>query len=113
MIEKLYNSLLYSLSGILLAYRQEASLRIEAYTLLPLAMLSFWVADDGKTLAMLLAPIFAIFSLELINTSIEAVCDMYTMSTHDQVKIAKDCGSAAVFVAILWLVATWVLVLFV
>lgn len=108
---KLYNSFKYSLSGICLAYKQESSIRIEALLLLPLIVISIWFAKDGQTLLLLLAPIFVIFALELLNTAIEAVCNMYTRSHHEQIRLAKDCGSAAVFVAIVWLIVTWLTLL--
>lgn len=111
MIKKLYKSLCYSLDGIKVAYQQEPSLRIEAYVLLPLLPVAILLAGDVLKLLALIAPIFVILALELINTAIEAVCDMYTTSEHPQIKIAKDCGSAAVFLAILWLLVSWSAVL--
>ena len=39
--------------------------------------------------------LLTILSAELINTSIEAICDLVSPEYNPLVKIAKDCGSAA------------------
>ena len=38
-----------------------------------------------------------ILAVELLNTSIEAVCDAISKEFNPLIKIAKDCGSAATF----------------
>lgn len=40
----------------------------------------------------------SILAVELLNTAIEAVCDLITKEYNPFVKMAKDCGSAATFV---------------
>ena len=37
-------------------------------------------------------------AFELVNTAIEAVCDLITREYNPMIKIAKDCGSGATFV---------------
>lgn len=37
-------------------------------------------------------------SIELINTALEAICDLVNREYNDFIKLAKDCASAATFV---------------
>lgn len=40
-----------------------------------------------------------ILSLEIINTAIEALCDLYTKDYHPLIKIAKDTAASAVLIS--------------
>ncbi len=60
-------------------------------------------------LAIVLA-IALVISLELLNTAIEAVVDLYSPAEHPLAKAAKDCAAAAVLVAALAAVVVGVLV---
>ena len=48
--------------------------------------------------------------VELVNSSIEAAIDRISFDHHRLSGRAKDLGSAAVFLALLWCAITWVLV---
>ena len=55
--------------------------------------------------SMILIALGVILSIELLNTAIEAAIDLVTLEYHPLAKIAKDCGSAATFIAVLIAVA--------
>ena len=46
--------------------------------------------------AILALTIFAVFSLEFINTAIEKAVDLYTLEYNEVAKIVKDVSAAAV-----------------
>ena len=53
--------------------------------------------------------------VELLNTAIEKLCDHLSPALSKQIKVVKDLGSAAVFVALVlaaavWLLAVWRLI---
>jgi diacylglycerol kinase (ATP) len=52
-----------------------------------------------------------VLSMELLNSSIEAVIERYGPEHHELAGRAKDMGSAAVFVSLSAVVAAWVLIL--
>jgi diacylglycerol kinase (ATP) len=45
--------------------------------------------------------------VEVLNTGIEATCDAVSRDFHKEIQIAKDCGSLAVLIAIVFVAATW------
>jgi diacylglycerol kinase (ATP) len=45
--------------------------------------------------------------VEVLNTGIEATCDAVSRDFHKEIQIAKDCGSLAVLISIVFVVAVW------
>lgn len=101
----------FSLDGWRHAWREEKSLRQWAGV-----NLAAWVA-----LALLRPPLWAcalvvvqgllLLALELLNSAIEATIDYISTEKHPLAKAAKDSGSAAVAVAGLGYIATWIFAL--
>lgn len=101
-----------SMSGLKFGLHHEAALREEmillaiSLPLAPMITLSPW------KLAALWGSLLLLLAVELLNTGIEKVADRVTRDNDGLVKIAKDCGSAAVLAAILiaamvWGIAVW------
>ena len=61
---------------------------------------------------MLVGSVFLVLIIELLNTGIESVVNRISTEKHHLSRMAKDAGSAAVFVASLNLVFVWGIVLF-
>ncbi len=49
--------------------------------------------------------------VEALNTGIEAIADLVTEEQNELAKYAKDAGSAAVFISIVFMFFTWFIVL--
>jgi len=64
----------------------------------------------GKTL--MIASIFLVLIVELLNSAIETAVDHTSMEHHPLAKRAKDIASAAVFLSIVNALVVWGLVLF-
>ncbi|WP_333856877.1 diacylglycerol kinase [Denitromonas sp.] len=110
-LTRLINAFRYSCSGLAAAFRHEAAFRQEcalAAVLIPVALLS---ATSGVGKALLVGSVMLVLLMELINSAIEAEVDRVSLEHHPLAKRAKDIGSAAVLVALVNLVAVWVLVL--
>jgi diacylglycerol kinase (ATP) len=90
----------YSLQGIAAAAKSETAFMQEILALfaLPLAAWLYGVPLGG-IIAVIAAWLF-VMAIELLNMGLEAVCNLVSPDFHPLVKIAKDAGSAAVFVAI-------------
>jgi diacylglycerol kinase (ATP) len=111
-LRRLWNALLYSLSGFKAAYRHEDAFRQEcmaACILIPVALI-VPAAPIGK--ALMAASVFLVLIVELLNSALEAAVDRISLEKHQLAKRAKDIGSAAVFTSLLNLVVVWVLILF-
>jgi diacylglycerol kinase (ATP) len=97
----------YSQQGLLAAWRHESAFRQEctlALLLLPFA----WLL--GTTLAerlLLMIVLALVLITELLNSAIEAVVDRIGDEPHPLAGRAKDMGSAAVFISLVFVVAVW------
>ena len=86
------------------AFRQEV---LVAAIAIPVALLS----DVNVTSkAVLLASIFLVLIVELLNSALEAAVDHTSLEHHPLAKRAKDIASAAVFMSILNAIVVWALV---
>ncbi|MEO3689893.1 diacylglycerol kinase [Roseateles paludis] len=56
---------------------------------------------------LLLALMGLVLVAELLNSGLEAIVDMASPDIHPLAAKAKDCGSAAVFVALVVLAGAW------
>jgi diacylglycerol kinase (ATP) len=97
--------------GFAAAWREEEAFRQECLLALVVVPLGLWLGDDGVQRALLVGPMFGILVVELLNSAVEATVDRIGVERHPLSGIAKELGSAAVFVAFLLLVLNWVLVL--
>jgi diacylglycerol kinase (ATP) len=59
----------------------------------------------------MIACVFLILIVELINSAIEATVDRISLDNHRLAKRAKDIGSAAVLISFLNLGVIWLLIL--
>lgn len=95
LIENVLNKCKYSLQGIKYCLQNESSFVLVAICASIIIVLGIifditffeWCAAFGS--------LMLISVIELINTAIEAVCDLVTLDYSEYIKVAKDCGSAA------------------
>jgi len=85
-----------------------ASARGFAALVIPLGL---WLGHGGVERALLIAPVLLILIIELVNSAIEATVDRIGYERHALAGLAKDLGSAAVFMAFVLLGVVWLLVL--
>jgi diacylglycerol kinase (ATP) len=92
-----------SRKGLVGAYREEAAL-----VAVPLGL---WLGHNGVERALLVAPVFLLLIVELLNSAIEAAVDRIGLERHELAGLAKDIGSAAVLLALVLWAVLWGLVL--
>jgi diacylglycerol kinase (ATP) len=100
-----------SLNGLVGAFREEAAFRQELGLALVVVPLGLWLGHGGVERALLIAPMLLILIVELVNSAIEATVDRIGFERHQLAGLAKDIGSAAVFMSFVLLTAVWLLVL--
>lgn len=100
----------YSVNGLCAAFKNETAFRHEllfgvphiiAVALLPMSMLMRLI---------LLGLWVQLIVVELVNSAIEAVVDLASPKYNELAKLAKDYGSAAVFLVINLMIACWIYV---
>ena len=110
-LRRLINACGYSIHGLRAAFRSEDAFRQEialATVLIPAALV-LPVAAIGR--ALLLASVFLVLIVELLNSSIEAAVDRISLDNHELARAAKDIGSAAVMLSLACMAIVWIVVL--
>ena len=100
-----------SVNGLTGAFREEAAFRQELGLAVVVIPMGLWLGHGGIERALLIAPMLLILIVELLNSAIEATVDRIGFERHKLAGLAKDIGSAAVFMSFVMLGAVWLLVL--
>ena len=110
-VTRVLRALSSSLQGLVGAFRDEAAFRQELGLAVIVIPLGLWLGHSGVERALLIAPMLLILIVELLNSAIEATVDRIGFERHALAGLAKDIGSAAVFMSFVLLTAVWLLVL--
>ena len=110
-LRRVWNAFFYSLEGFRAAWKHEDAFRQETLLALVLIPLALYLGDDGIGRALMIASLFLVLIVELINSAIEATVDRISLENHRLAKRAKDIGSASVLIALLNVLVVWGLVL--
>ena len=100
-----------SRKGFVGAFREEEAFRQELFFAIVALPLALWLGHSGLERALLVAPVFLILIVELLNSAIEATVDRIGLERHVLAGLAKDIGSAAVLLSFITLGVVWLLVL--
>ena len=100
-----------SWKGLLGAYREEAAFRQELALSVLVIPMGLWLGRTGVERALLVAPMLLVLIVELLNSAVEATVDRIGLERHVLAGLAKDIGSAAVFMSFVLLGVVWLLVL--
>lgn len=104
---RVVRALQFSEQGFRSAWRDEAAFRQELACMALLAPVTLWLGLPRLETVLLLVLMALVLAAELLNSGVEAVVDMATPEYHVLAAKAKDCGSAAVLVALLTLSGAW------
>ena len=83
------------------AFRQEALL---AVVMLPTA---FWLGHNWLEISLLITVVVIVLIVELLNTGIEVAINRVGPEFHELSRLAKDLGSAAVFLSLVLCAGIW------
>jgi diacylglycerol kinase (ATP) len=97
--------------GLTGAFREELAFRQELLLAAVVIPLGVYLGRTGVERALLVAPMILVLAVELVNSAIEATVDRIGFERHELAGLAKDIGSAAVFMSFVLLGAVWLLVL--
>ena len=97
----------YSVAGLHAGW-SETAFRQEAMAAVLLLPLSFWLGSNWLETAILAGSVVALMVVELLNTAIETAIDRIGPEWHDLSKRAKDMGSAAVLLSLIFCACVWI-----
>ncbi len=100
----------YSTAGLKAAWQHESAFRQELTSGVVLLPLAWWLAESWIQLLLMIWACMLVLITELLNSAIETVVDRVGVEHHLLAGRAKDIASAAVALAILLVVITYVAV---
>ncbi|HST45630.1 MAG TPA: diacylglycerol kinase [Luteimonas sp.] len=105
--DRILKATVWSLQGLRAAWLHESSFRLEVYLFVVLGPVGWWLGQDAVERVLLVGSCLLVLTVELLNSSVEAVIARYGDEHHELAGRAKDMGSAAVFVSMLNVVMVW------
>ena len=111
-LRRLINAFGYSMEGLAAAHKNEDAFRQEVRLALLLIPLALYLGHTPIDRALMIACVFLVVIVELLNSSVEATVDRISLDHHLLAKRAKDIGSAAVLLSLINLVIVRIVVLF-
>ena len=95
-----YESLNYAFSGLNYCLQNSSNFRIQIFCALITLLLGLFLKISNFEKIVIVATIFSVLILEILNTSIESLVDLVVGNKfNDLAKICKDCSAASVLLA--------------
>jgi diacylglycerol kinase (ATP) len=106
-IARIWAAFFYSLSGLRFAIYNEAAFRQEVCIVVVLLVVLLFLPLSLLWKGLLFFATTSVLVVELLNAAIESVVDIASPEYHELAKRAKDLGSAAVLVSIVFAIVLW------
>ncbi|MBY7666822.1 diacylglycerol kinase [Vibrio anguillarum] len=110
-MSRLFYATGYSMKGLQAAWKNEAAFRQEIVASIILIAITFFLPVNELEQLMMIGSLVLIVIVELMNSAVEAVVDRVGSEWHELSGRAKDIGSAAVLIALLFAAFTWIFIL--
>lgn len=110
-LKRLINAVYFSIAGFKATWRHEEAFRQEVLLLLVSTPLAFWLGQSTVEKLLLIGSVVLVLLVELLNSAVEAAIDRIGFERHELSGRAKDIGSAAVMLSLIWAAATWAFIL--
>lgn len=104
-------SIVFALDGFSAALRHEPSFREDLIFVIVLTPFAIILPVNAVSTAVMIASLFLIIIVELLNSAIEWTIDYISTAQHPMAKRAKDMASAAVFLSYVNCVVVWGIIL--
>lgn len=98
-LKKRSKSALYALNGLKILFLEEHNSRIHIAIVIVVVTAGFLLKISNTEWLVICILIALVFSLEIINSAIENICDYISPQWNEVIKKVKDLAAAAVFVS--------------
>jgi diacylglycerol kinase (ATP) len=110
-LRRILSAMRYSIQGLQAAIKHEAAFRQELALAIILVPAAFFIGRSPLEILFLIASVALVLVVELLNSAIEALADAISVDKHPLLGRAKDLGSAAVMILLIFAAAVWITVL--
>lgn len=97
-ISKRIKSFKYAFNGLWVLIKEEHNARIHLAAVVVVTFTGFYFEITAMEWVALVVTMGVVLSMEIINSSIENLCDFVSPNKHDLIKKVKDLAAAAVLV---------------
>ncbi len=110
-LKRILNACVFSYYGYKATWQHEEAFRQEVMLFLVTTPLALWLGQTVIEKLLLVGSMILVLLVELLNSAVEAVVDRVGLEHHELSGRAKDIGSAAVNLSLVWAAITWVSIL--
>lgn len=100
-ISKRFKSFKHAFNGLRILIREEHNSRVHFVATIVVTIAGFYFEISAIEWIILVLVIGLVFSVEIINSSIENICDFISPEKHQLIKKVKDLAAAAVFISVI------------
>ncbi|CAG7856170.1 hypothetical protein MCAMS1_00562 [biofilm metagenome] len=111
-LKRILNACIFSYYGYKATWEHEEAFRQEVLLFVVTTPLALWLGETVIEKLLLIGSLVLVLLVELLNSAIEAVVDRVGLERHELSGRAKDIGSAAVNLSLVWAAITWFSILF-
>lgn len=110
-LKRLVNACFFSAAGFKATWQHEEAFRQEVMLFCFTTPLALWLGSSAIEKVLMIGSVVLVLLVELLNSAVEAVVDRVGFEHHELSGRAKDIGSAAVMLSLVWAGVTWALIL--
>ena len=110
-LKRLINACFFSAAGFKATWQHEEAFRQEVILFIVTTPVAIWLGETVIEKLLLIGSMVLVMLVELLNTAVESVVDRVGFEHHELSGRAKDIGSAAVMMSLVWAAITWALIL--
>jgi diacylglycerol kinase (ATP) len=110
-LKRIINALFFSIAGFKATWRHEEAFRQEVLLFIVTTPLALWLDCTIIEKLLMIGSVVLVLLVELLNSAVEAVVDRVGFEHHELSGRAKDIGSAAVMLSLVWAAITWAAIL--
>lgn len=85
--------------GLADAWRSERNMRYHAAAALSAVAAGFWLQINTSEWLFLFSAVFLVTTMEMLNTALERVVDLFTREYHPLARLAKNAAAGAALLA--------------
>jgi len=110
-LKRIFNAFFFSLKGFKATWTHEEAFRQEVQLFIVTTPIALWLGETNIEKVLLIGSMVLVLLVELLNSAVEAIVDRVGLEHHELSGRAKDIGSAAVLLSLVWAGFTWSMVL--
>jgi diacylglycerol kinase (ATP) len=109
--KRILNACVFSYFGFKATWLHEEAFRQEVLLFVVTTPIALWLGETTIEKLLLVGSMILVLLVELLNSAVEAVVDRVGFEHHELSGRAKDIGSAAVMLSLVWAAITWASIL--